>query len=145
MIDRLLEVPSMVSLSMMALTAWRVAVFINREGGPFSFMKWIREAAGIDHLPHGTPLPALARFPATLFGCMWCLTFWTAIASFFLYVISPIIVVIGSLWAAATILEVLMNWLLWSRNFHFQRLDEIYSVEREVKGTEEYRNGHGDG
>lgn len=103
--ERFNDIPSTIELVIMALAAWRVAVFLVRESGPWCILRRIREWSGIDHDIEGRPLPYLGGMPGSLFSCVWCMSFWTAIMVYAVGVWTDLVVNILALWALAALIE----------------------------------------
>ena len=95
----------------MAVSAWRVAVFLVRESGPWRIIRRIREWSGIDHDFEGRPLPYLGGMPGSLFTCVWCMSFWTAIMVYVMGVYANVIVNVLALWGLAAIIETSVGYL----------------------------------
>lgn len=98
-------VPSWIELLMMAVAAWRVAVFLVREAGPFDIMIKIRGWLGIDHDVEGRPLPYIGGMPASLFSCVWCMSFWTAIMVYVVGVYADVVVAVLAVWGLVAVIE----------------------------------------
>lgn len=63
------------------LAAWRTAVFLTKEEGPWGAGRRIREAAGVEHNRDGTPVSYPESMPGAALACMWCTGVWTAAAA----------------------------------------------------------------
>lgn len=107
--NQLNDIPSKMELMIMAIAAWRVAVFLVRESGPWRIVRRVREWAGIDHDIEGRPLPYLGGMPGSLFTCVWCMSFWTAIMVYVVAVWADLIVIVMALWGLAALIETGMN------------------------------------
>ncbi len=102
-----LDPPLWFQLPMVILAAWRAAVLLVYEGGPFGTFKRLRSFMDINHDLEGQPVSWPDHLPGSLFGCVWCLSFWTSLVLYgILWVAPPIVVVLG-IWGAATYLEAL--------------------------------------
>lgn len=109
--DQLNDIPSKMELMIMAVSAWRLAVFLVRESGPWRIVRRVREWSGIDHDIKGRPLPYLGGMPGSLFTCVWCMSFWTAIMVYVIAVWADLIVIVMALWGLAAMIETMMNYL----------------------------------
>ncbi len=87
--------------------AWRLAVLLVFEAGPFGVFTWLRARIGIDHDADGVPTSWPDGTVAKLFGCVWCMSFWTTLVVYAILWAAPYVVVIFGTWAAATYLEAL--------------------------------------
>jgi hypothetical protein len=76
-----------VSLSesvLVGLAAWRIAVLLVNEDGPWDLAERLRDLAGVNK-------PGPMRGISKLLTCVWCTSFWTALimAAIFLWVWAP--------------------------------------------------------
>lgn len=117
--DQFNHIPSKMELFIMAIAAWRVAVFLVRESGPWAIVRRVREWAGIDHDVVGLPLPYIGGMPGSLFTCIWCMSFWTAIMVYVIAVWADLVVTALALWGLAAMIETVMTYL----NFQSYRHD----------------------
>jgi hypothetical protein len=69
------------------IAAWRIAHLLVLEDGPLSIFERIRTFIGLQ------PGPVQGFFPQ-LFSCMWCMTVWTALGAYLLWLLVPIIVAV---------------------------------------------------
>lgn len=92
-------------VAIMGLAAWRVSVLLTMERGPFGFALWLRERTGITHTESGD----IASNPPTGFGkilsCVWCVSFWIAIAFMPTTLYFPILTVFIATWGAASLIH----------------------------------------
>ncbi len=109
--DQVNQIPSKMELFIMAVTAWRVAVFLVRESGPWRIVRRVREWSGIDHDFEGRPLPYLGGMPGSLFTCVWCMSFWTAIMVYVVSIWADLVVTALALWGLAAMIETGMTYL----------------------------------
>lgn len=65
--------PTGSDLVLVVLAAWRIAFMLVYEMGPFDVIDWIRSQLGANNLDVMT-----RGFWSKLFGCVPCMTFWTA-------------------------------------------------------------------
>ena len=105
----LLDPPVWIQLPMVVLAAWRVAVLLIWEGGPGGIFRWVRTRMGIQHDEGGAPTTWPDGFPASLFTCVWCLSFWTTLLLYGILWAAPYVVVVLGTWGAATYLEAYRN------------------------------------
>ena len=57
-----------------ALAAWRLALMLTREDGPFDVFERIRRVSGVYYTDEcGRPLTTFGR----LLNCLWCTSMWT--------------------------------------------------------------------
>ena len=112
--ERFNDIPSTIELVIMALAAWRVAVFLVRESGPWGIVRRIREWSGIEHDIEGRPLPYLGGMPGSLFSCVWCMSFWTAIMIMSVRVYADLIVVMLAVWGLVAVIETAITYLALS-------------------------------
>lgn len=105
--DWLLHPPVYLQVGMGVAMAWRMAVLMIYEGGPFHIIAWARGLIGIQHDDDGRPTSYPDGAVAALFGCVWCMTLWTTLAVYGILWAAPYVVVVLGTWAAATYLEAL--------------------------------------
>lgn len=98
-------IPEWVMWAALPLGAWRLAILLSQEGGPFGMFRRIRTSMGFQHDENGFVASWPNRFPATLFSCIWCLSFWTTLVLCLILVLAPWVVVVLGAWGAATYLE----------------------------------------
>lgn len=83
---------------LIGLAAWRIASLLVNEDGPFNVFGRLRGLLGLN-----TP-GEITGFLPTLFGCIWCISIWTALAMWGLWELEPIaVVVIAAMSVALTI------------------------------------------
>jgi hypothetical protein len=68
------------------LAAWRLASFIVQQDGPFDVFLSIRDLL----IPEGE----VAGFLPKLFSCVWCMSIWTALISYLIWLVWPIPLII---------------------------------------------------
>ncbi len=87
------------------LAAWRLAFALIFDAGPFGVFIKVRERVGIQHDDDGRPQSSPEGFPASLFRCVLCMTFWTTpVVYAILWAVPPLVVLIAT-WAAASLVE----------------------------------------
>lgn len=116
--DQFNGLPSLIELASMALAAWRVAVFLVRESGPWRIVRRVREWSGIDHDIEGRPLPYLGGMPGSLFSCVWCMSFWTAIIVYVVGIYAEIVIVVLALWGLAALIETAVGYVAFHSYNH---------------------------
>lgn len=87
------------------LAAWRVASFLVRERGPFRVFARLRESWGIIHDEAGHPISWPEGGLGQMLGCIWCVSFWTGLASLGVYLVTPVMVMVAAVAGAAVIVE----------------------------------------
>ena len=92
-------------LAATALAAWRVAVFLVLERGPFEIATRLRTLVGVEHDEDGDPQTWPTRMPGVLFGCVWCMTFWTGAAMYGIVLVRPEVVVGLAIWGLASAID----------------------------------------
>lgn len=97
--------PDALGLLMLALAAWRLAVFLVRERGPWDMALMIRTAAGIVHDDDGDPVGVPDRMPGAVLGCVWCCSAWLAWPLLLVWQAAPLTVVTLAIAGAAALLE----------------------------------------
>jgi hypothetical protein len=95
----------MFDLVVAALAAWRIAVFLVVERGPFGLVTRLRALAGVEHDEDGDATVWPTRLPGALFGCVWCMTAWTAGAMYGILAIRPEVVVGLAIWGLASAID----------------------------------------
>ena len=87
------------------MAAWRLARFAVYEGGPWGFMRWIRERVGIIHDEDGDVVSVPQAVAGNLLGCVWCTSLWTAMILYVVWVAEPAIVMVVAMWGIASAAE----------------------------------------
>lgn len=90
-----------VELPIVALAAWRLALFITDDAGPFDLMNHIRALLRAD-------LPLEADIPNSwqvLWSCMRCMTFWTSLACAGIWQVWRLPVELLAVWALCQLAE----------------------------------------
>jgi len=105
----LLDPPVWLQLPLIVVAAWRVAVLLVLEGGPFAVFRRLRNLMGFEHDEAGQPVSWPDDLPGSLFACVWCLSFWTTLALYGILWVAPYVVVVLGTWGAATYLEAYRN------------------------------------
>lgn len=100
-------VDDLLGLILMSLGAWRLAVLLVREDGPFLIVRRLRMVIGIDHDDNGVPISWPDRFPAQLFECVWCMSIWTAGLMVLLWWLCPVVVWVAGVAGLAALIETL--------------------------------------
>ncbi len=85
------------------LAAWRLAFALIFDAGPLGVFTKVRERVGIRHDDDSWP----DGFPASLFRCVLCMTFWTTPLVYAILWAAPPLVVLIATWAAASLVEAL--------------------------------------
>jgi hypothetical protein len=88
-----------------ALAAWRLAAFLVLERGPWEMATRLRSLVGVEHDEDGDPTNWPTRMPGALFGCVWCMTAWTAGAMYGILLVRPEIVIGLGIWGLATAID----------------------------------------
>lgn len=110
--DQFNGIPSKMELFLIAMASWRVAVFLVRESGPWRIIERIRIWSGIDHDVQGRPLPYFGGMPGSLFTCIWCMSFWTAIMMYVVAVWADLIVTVLALWGIVAAIETAITYVV---------------------------------
>ncbi len=110
--DQFNGIPSKMELFLIAMAAWRVAVFLVREAGPWRIVERVRFWSGIEHDVGGRPLPYLGGMPGSLFGCIWCMSFWTAIIMYVVAVWADLIITVLALWGIVAVIETMITYMI---------------------------------
>lgn len=76
---------TLLDLAVVGLASWRLAHMMVWERGPFNLLVGIRHLAGIRH-EEGQPVFYPDNPPARLFSCVWCMSVWTAVVTWALWV-----------------------------------------------------------
>ena len=105
----LFDPPVWIQLPMVVLAAWRVAVLLVLEAGPWDVFLRLRTLMGIGHDDSGAPSAWPEDPPGSLFVCVWCLSFWTTLVLYGILWVAPYVVVVLGTWGAATYLEAYRN------------------------------------
>lgn len=92
-----------------ALATWRLTALLVYESGPFGIFVRLRERLGIVHDDDGHPASWPDGGLGRLFTCVWCLSFWTALAVCGILWVEPYVVMVLGVWGAATFMEALRN------------------------------------
>lgn len=79
------------------LSAWRLAALLVLEEGPFDVFERLRNFII-------KPGPIEGFFPK-VFSCVWCMSVWTALISYALLLVEPIIVILLAAAAIAVIVQ----------------------------------------
>lgn len=87
----------LLTVVIVGLAGWRIANLFSVEDGPFSFFEHFRKFIGIK------PGPVEGFFPI-LFTCIYCLSLWTSLTAFVIYLILPEAIIVIA--AAAVIILV---------------------------------------
>jgi hypothetical protein len=66
-------------LLVIALAAWRVAVLVTMERGPFSVMLRLRERFGVVHDDEDNVAMLPSSGIGKLLTCVWCFSFYTVV------------------------------------------------------------------
>lgn len=87
---------------LIGLATWRIASLLVNEDGPFNVFLQFRHLLGLDKIGE------IKGFLPTLFGCVWCISIWTAVAMWGLWELEPIAVMMI---AAMTIALTVERWM----------------------------------
>ncbi len=101
--DNLLE------LTATALAAWRLAVLLVVERGPWNVVTRLRSLAGVSHDEDGDGRSYPESMPGSLFGCVWCMSLWTGGAMYGILLVRPEVVVGIAVWGLATAIDGLVR------------------------------------
>ncbi len=96
-------------LGVTALAAWRLAVLLVVERGPWKLVTRLRSLAGVDHDEDGDATSLPDSMPGSLFGCVWCMSLWTAGAMYGILLVRPEVVVGIAVWGLATAIDGLVR------------------------------------
>ena len=92
-------------ITVIALAAWRIAVLLVLERGPWEIVTRVRSVVGVEHDSDGDPTTWPTRMPGALFGCVWCMMFWTTAAMYGVFLLRTEIVVGIAMWGLATAID----------------------------------------
>lgn len=86
-----------IELVLVGIAAWRLALLLTEEDGPFAIFDRIRE-------PFMPPLGEEIERGSLgkLFSCVYCMSFWTALLCYGLYQVEPQLVLFLAMWGVAT-------------------------------------------
>ena len=87
------------------LATWATAVTLIYKGGPGGILLRLRTWFGVQHDDDGVPAGIPETWPGSVFGCAWCMAFWTTPVVYGILWVSPYIVVGIATWGAAMLLE----------------------------------------
>lgn len=96
-------------LAVTALAAWRLAVFLVVERGPWEIATRLRSLVGVEHDGDGDPTIWPTRMPGVLFGCVWCMTLWTGTAMYGILLVRPEVVIGIAVWGLASAIDGLVR------------------------------------
>ena len=106
------------AILILALAAWRLAVMLVEEAGPWAVFARLRRRVGLLPLPvnhHGVAIGRVATTPlAELFACVWCMSLWTAAGLAVLLWLAPAlrpVAVVLALSALAILMQEVVQWL----------------------------------
>lgn len=89
-------------MAIIGLASWRMAHLLIYEDGPFEIIEKFRNAIGLG--------PGEVKgFLPLLFSCMLCLTAWTTIAAYLLYLLEPIATMLVAAMAVALLVDKVRN------------------------------------
>lgn len=78
--------PDALDFGVLALATWRLSAFLMWEEGPFRLALRLRERIGIVHdAGDGKPVGYPDSTLGGVFACMYCMTVWTGLACFGLW------------------------------------------------------------
>lgn len=100
-----------VAFLIIALAAWRLAVLLVAERGPFDAALRLREMAGIVHDDEGEPVGIPETTIARALACVWCSSVWTAMLTVAAWVYAPVVVVVLAAAGVAAIVQVTVDRL----------------------------------
>lgn len=86
------------------LAAWRLGSLISKESGPFAIFDKVRNFL----LPSGRMSSIQYEIYLAL-DCMWCMTVWTAMLLFLVWLITPWPVILLAAMSVAVIAEKIIN------------------------------------
>lgn len=92
-------------LGVTALAAWRLAVLLVVERGPWGIVTRLRSLFGVGHDVDGDANSWPSGMPGSLFECVWCMSLWTAGALYGILLVRPEIVVGIAVWGLATAID----------------------------------------
>ena len=81
---------------LIGLAGWRIANLLVNENGPFAVFEHLRLFIGLKP-------GEVSGFLPELFSCVYCMSVWATIAAYFVYLISPIVVMIVAAMSVALI------------------------------------------
>lgn len=91
---------TLAEIVIIGLAAWRIAHALVEESGPWDVINNFRE------LIHGNESGVIqATFQSQLFGCVLCMSAWTAAACIGLYELEPLIVQVIAVWGFACAIQ----------------------------------------
>ncbi len=90
-----------------AFATWRITALLVFDNGPFGIFLRLRERLGIVHDDNGDPSSWPDGGLGRLFTCVWCLSFWTALAVCGILWVQPYVVMFLALWGAVSFMEAL--------------------------------------
>jgi hypothetical protein len=99
----------MTELAIIGLGAWRLALLLTSEGGPFEVFERWRRFVGVP--APGEAIEGRLGFLATLFTCLYCMTAWTAAAMWAINEIEPRVALVLAGWGLALGLGLVLNRL----------------------------------
>ncbi len=97
------------SLFFLGLASWRLAAFLIDDDGPFHLMSKFRQLIGIEETDFGLNVPDW--FPLNLYGCVSCMSLWTAILLWGVGYFQPMIVQILGIWGFASFIAWIVSYL----------------------------------
>lgn len=100
---------NLLELTATALAAWRLAVFMVDERGPWEMMSRVRSLFGVEHDDDQDPISWPERMPGVLFGCVWCMSLWTGGLMYGILLIRPEVVIGVAVWGLATAIDGLVR------------------------------------
>lgn len=91
----------MIEVLIIGLASWRIAHLLVAEPGPFSVVQRAREIIHADD-PQENEL-------GKMFGCVYCMSFWTGLLFAGLWLIWPPIAIFAAAWGIATALQMIVQ------------------------------------
>jgi hypothetical protein len=89
----------------MVLATWRLASLFVSEDGLFNVFRRIRSLTGVSHHDDGTVAQIPDKTLPKLFTCLWCMSLWTAVVVYVLWIYAPFLVWILGLSTGGIIVE----------------------------------------